>query len=113
SVAGQVKEIRVKAGDKVKVGQTILSVDDGAAPKAADKAPEKAAEKAQEKEPAKQTAKESAPEKTEQAVAADKPASTSKVVDISRGARGPAEPESSTGSEFPPAPAAPSVRRTA
>src|SRR5437660_2553575 len=30
SVAGQVKDVRVKAGDKVKVGQAILSVDDGA-----------------------------------------------------------------------------------
>ena len=28
SVAGQVKEIKVKAGDKVKVGQTILSVEE-------------------------------------------------------------------------------------
>jgi len=31
SLAGIVKEIKVKAGDKVKVGQAILSVDDGAA----------------------------------------------------------------------------------
>src|SRR5215831_6728250 len=31
SVAGQVKDIKVKAGDKVKVGQSILTVDDGAA----------------------------------------------------------------------------------
>ena len=30
SVAGSVKEIKVKAGDKVKVGQAILSVEDGA-----------------------------------------------------------------------------------
>jgi pyruvate dehydrogenase E2 component (dihydrolipoamide acetyltransferase) len=30
SVAGQVKQIRVKAGDKVKVGQAILTVEDGA-----------------------------------------------------------------------------------
>src|SRR5262249_30194449 len=29
SVAGTVKEVKVKAGDKVKVGQAILSVDDG------------------------------------------------------------------------------------
>src|SRR5256886_5453205 len=38
SVAGKIKEIKVKAGDKVKVGQAILSVEDGAAapaPKAA------------------------------------------------------------------------------
>src|ERR1700758_3139740 len=31
SVEGHVKEIKVKAGDKVKVGQAILSVEDGAA----------------------------------------------------------------------------------
>src|SRR5919108_5751384 len=31
SVAGRVKDIKVKQGDTVKVGQTILSVDDGAA----------------------------------------------------------------------------------
>src|SRR5215470_5348439 len=30
SVAGKVKDIKVKAGDKVKVGQAILTVDDGA-----------------------------------------------------------------------------------
>jgi pyruvate dehydrogenase E2 component (dihydrolipoamide acetyltransferase) len=32
SLAGQVKEIKVKAGDKVKVGQVILSVQEGDAP---------------------------------------------------------------------------------
>jgi pyruvate dehydrogenase E2 component (dihydrolipoamide acetyltransferase) len=32
SVSGTVSAINVKAGDKVKVGQTILTVDDGAAP---------------------------------------------------------------------------------
>jgi pyruvate dehydrogenase E2 component (dihydrolipoamide acetyltransferase) len=31
SVAGTVKEIKVKAGEKVKVGAVILTVDDGAA----------------------------------------------------------------------------------
>src|SRR5438128_4366238 len=31
SVAGQVKDVKVKAGDKVKVGQAILSVEDGSA----------------------------------------------------------------------------------
>jgi pyruvate dehydrogenase E2 component (dihydrolipoyllysine-residue acetyltransferase) len=40
SVAGQVKEVKVKAGDKVKVGQAILSVEDSAgAPKQADAKP--------------------------------------------------------------------------
>src|SRR5437899_11275182 len=31
SIAGQIKEIKVKAGDKVKVGQAILSVEAGGA----------------------------------------------------------------------------------
>src|SRR5215831_6913506 len=35
TVAGKIKDIKVKAGDKVKVGQAILSVDDGAAAAAA------------------------------------------------------------------------------
>src|SRR5262252_10059562 len=39
SVAGQVKDIKVKAGDKVKVGQSILTVDDGAAAAAPAPAP--------------------------------------------------------------------------
>src|SRR5207244_3508238 len=41
SVAGQVKEVKVKAGDKVKVGQSILTVEDGGAEPAA--APEEPA----------------------------------------------------------------------
>jgi pyruvate dehydrogenase E2 component (dihydrolipoamide acetyltransferase) len=58
SVTGTVKEIKVKAGDKVKVGQAILSYEEGngaaAAPKAADAkaAPAKVAPvKAEEKVP--------------------------------------------------------------
>src|SRR6266550_990310 len=39
SVAGKIKEIKVKAGDKVKVGQAILSVEDGAAAAAPAPAP--------------------------------------------------------------------------
>src|SRR6266853_5869550 len=35
SVVGKIKEIKVKAGDKVKVGQAILSVEDGGAAAAA------------------------------------------------------------------------------
>jgi pyruvate dehydrogenase E2 component (dihydrolipoamide acetyltransferase) len=58
SVAGQVKEVKVKAGDKVKVGQAILSVEDGAtAPKEADAKP------AEAKQPAKAAAPEPARER--------------------------------------------------
>src|SRR5262245_7882295 len=61
SVAGQVKEIKVKAGDKVKVGQAILSVDDNgssaAAPKTAAAAkPAAEARPAAESKPAAQAA---------------------------------------------------------
>jgi len=116
SVAGQVKEIKVKAGDKVKVGQVILSVQDPLA----ESAPVETA-------PAKTPAKaETAPDQPKPAVAADAQggenghavqrgrggaSGAEKVVDFSRGARpsgeSPAEPEQ------PPAPAAPSVRRMA
>src|SRR5512145_1988854 len=41
SVAGTVRDVRVKAGDKVKVGQTVLTVDEGG--EAAAKAPKAAA----------------------------------------------------------------------
>src|SRR6202011_5817464 len=38
SVAGVIKDVKVKAGDKVKVGQAILSVDENGAAPAAGKA---------------------------------------------------------------------------
>src|SRR5436190_7965870 len=44
SVAGQVKDVKVKAGDKVKVGQSILTVEDGASAKPAASASAAAAE---------------------------------------------------------------------
>src|SRR5262249_14392216 len=124
SVAGKVKDVRVKAGDKVKVGQAILSVDDGGGKAAPAAAPGKKGQNAPEEEEQStgaDTAQKVAPEQPglEQHVEgkkkdtpADKPGVTGKVVDISRGAR-PAEPEQAPSSEFPPAPAAPSVRRTA
>src|SRR5499427_6638607 len=46
SVAGQVKEVKVKVGDKVKVGQAILSVDGGDASKSQEPAAEAEAPKA-------------------------------------------------------------------
>src|SRR5215471_6546318 len=98
SVAGKIKDIKVKAGDKVKVGQAILSVDDGAA--AAAPAPPPAA-------PPKPTPVEAAPPPPPplQPVESPRP---DKVVDFARG-RAPVEPRS----DEPAAPAAPSVRRMA
>ena len=99
SVAGRVTAVSVRAGDKVKVGQAILTVEDGTGKAAA--------------------APATAPEKTSTTAAApggpDKAGGKeqrepAKVVDISRGARPSAEPAAA---EMPLAPAAPSVRRMA
>ena len=117
SVAGQVKEVKVKAGEKVKVGQAILSVDEaGGAATAA--APTPVAPKP---EPAKAPRAEAEAPQTPPPSAAPIPksatleaavAKSDKVVDISRGARAP-EPVIVAASEMPAAPAAPSVRRLA
>src|SRR5262245_38517381 len=58
SVAGQVKDIKVNAGDKVKVGQTILTVDEGGASDTA--APPQAAASDQKTEVPPQAADEAA-----------------------------------------------------
>jgi pyruvate dehydrogenase E2 component (dihydrolipoamide acetyltransferase) len=124
SVSGTVKEIKVKVGDKVKVGQAILSYEEGGGASAAPAVPKQAAPKA---EPAKAGAPKPADEKVPdkagvkdpsvgpQAVAEagqdqEAPARGTNVVDISRGARPASEPAAP---DMPPAPAAPSVRRMA
>ncbi len=115
SIAGVVKEIKVKVGEKVKVGQAILSVEAGesaakAAPAAAAPAPAKASAPAPEPPAAKVA--DAAPAKKEdedtRPIAAPAAASR-KVVDI-RGARPAA---GAPASDAPPAPASPSVRRMA
>jgi len=63
SVAGTVKEIKVKAGDKVKVGQAILSYDEGAGAAAPKPAPAKADAPATAGEGAKQTPAKAQPAK--------------------------------------------------
>jgi pyruvate dehydrogenase E2 component (dihydrolipoamide acetyltransferase) len=139
SVAGLVGEIKVKSGDKVKVGQVILTVADGgkaeaAAPAKAEKAerPDAKAERAEPKvERAEPTSEAVAAERETAADSPSQPAAASalqarataarppapqpsqereKVVDINRGAR--QAPEAAP-PEHPPAPAAPSVRRMA
>src|SRR5438067_11055355 len=81
SVAGQVKDVRVKAGDKIKVGQAILSVDDGAAGKAPEKASEEKAAPAKASAPAKPEEKKEE-EQSERTSKAARSGETSKVVDI-------------------------------
>src|SRR5262245_51814594 len=134
SVAGKVKDVKVKAGDKVTVGQAILSVDENgaASEKPSSGAEEPRAPAAAPPKPAATTAGANTPAKVpdtepglEQHVegqkrkSGDKPGTvdergaqgSTKVVDISRGAR-PA-PEPNPAPELPVAPAAPSVRRMA
>jgi pyruvate dehydrogenase E2 component (dihydrolipoamide acetyltransferase) len=123
SVAGTVKDVKVKVGDKVKVGQTILSVEDGGAA-----APRKDAAKPATVTAPAQAVPETVPDMQPSAQAPDRSTNPDKagvkaedappqaslrdkVVDISRGARAAAEPAPTP--EFPPAPAAPSVRRMA
>ena len=104
-VAGLVKEIRVKAGDKVKPGQAILMMENGAGAPAAVPA-------AAPKEPAKAEAPAAAPEPPP---APERPRAS--VVDIAAGRPQPAAPVAAapppSASALTSAPAAPSVRRLA
>jgi pyruvate dehydrogenase E2 component (dihydrolipoamide acetyltransferase) len=125
SVAGTVKDVRVKQGERIKVGQVVLTVDDGgaaAAPKAAAPtnaepagAKQQPPQAAEEGEAPNQKAPSQPDAQQADAVAESRPR-RGEVVDISRGARAtppaaaaPAEPVE----QGPPAPAAPSVRRLA
>jgi pyruvate dehydrogenase E2 component (dihydrolipoamide acetyltransferase) len=138
SVAGQVTDIKIKAGDKVKVGQAILSVEDGGAPaQNASAATEPPGSRGSDTAPS-TSAAAAVPEEgsldqhvegQRASVSADKAGVTSstnedkpgdqspaaprgqKVVDISRGSRTAAE--SPAAPEMPPAPASPQVRRLA
>ena len=112
SVAGVVKEIRVKQGQKVKVGEVVLTVDEAASPAAASASGATAAtaDKTADK-PAPSAAAPAAPA----AAPAEKPAS--KVVDINRA---PSRPAAASAPQAAPASsaaaqvaAAPSTRRYA
>ena len=113
SVSGTVTDVKVKVGDKVKVGQAILTVEGGGATSAA-AAPKTQAAGAPATVPAPaagggaaSAAPATAEREPERSVAA--PSGTSqKVVDINRGSRQTQETAS-----VPAAPAAPSVRRMA
>ena len=137
SVAGTVKDVRVKQGERIKVGQVVLTVEDGAggeAPKpkeaaaAKDAAPSGGsksqpepvgAPESESSKPAtvvKDDRRAQQPEAQQANAAAESRPKRGEVVDISRGARAPqvapapAEPSEPQG---PAAPAAPSVRRLA
>jgi pyruvate dehydrogenase E2 component (dihydrolipoamide acetyltransferase) len=139
SVAGRVKDVNVKEGDKVKVGQTILSVDENGAP-----VEKRASEQEQKPVSAESRAQEAPGQASATAAGANAAAGIpedapgleqhveipkrstpdragaveersaqggNKVVDINRGSRQSSEP--SPAPEVPPAPASPSVRRLA
>jgi pyruvate dehydrogenase E2 component (dihydrolipoamide acetyltransferase) len=120
SVAGVVKEIKVKAGDKVKVGSVILTVDDASgngagapAAKAEAAAPDprqdaKPEPRTDAKAPSERAQREKAqPEQTQ-----PEKTQPEKVVSMPKAAPKPAaEPRAQSGG--PAAPAAPSVRRLA
>ena len=107
SAAGKVSEVRVKAGESVKVGQAIVVLDESGA--AAGKAPAKA--EAAAKPDAKPAPPAAEPAKAP-AAEASKPATqkTASVVDIQTARPLPPPPRVDGGA---PVPAAPSVRRYA
>ena len=119
SVTGVVKEIKVKQGDKVKVGSVILVTDDAGGNGASAKKTERAAAAppaapVQEAQPA-APAPAREPQPAEQKPAEQKP-SEQKVVSMPRPAPAPPRPADEAAARVtrqPPAPAAPSVRRLA
>ena len=118
SVAGTVKEIKVKPGEKVKVGAVILTVDDnGADASAKPEEEEKAAPEKPEKEKPEKVV--SMPRREAPAPApSPQPASPPSPAPQASARQGPAEPAKSDPpqirqSEGPAAPASPSVRRLA
>jgi pyruvate dehydrogenase E2 component (dihydrolipoamide acetyltransferase) len=126
AVAGRVVDVKVKAGDSVKVGQAILTVDDGAAASenadaasvAAPSPPPAAAGGAEtdEKVPGdgglEQQAEGRVGARVEERADSPRRDQRDKIVDISRGSR-PAAAPGKARPEAPVAPAAPSVRRMA
>jgi pyruvate dehydrogenase E2 component (dihydrolipoamide acetyltransferase) len=117
TVAGTVKEIKVKKGDKVKVGAVVLTVDDGAASGngAGQKASAPAAEKTPEPPPARQDATpapEAKPAQSESRPDHKVLSMPPRVASEPVAAPAPARAESPA-ERGPVAPASPAVRRLA
>jgi pyruvate dehydrogenase E2 component (dihydrolipoamide acetyltransferase) len=125
NVSGKVADVRVKAGDKVNVGQSVLTIEEGSAPatseKPADGSQSKEAAPASPPEgsapgpgaPAEEGAKADNARKATDAPpkSAAKPAAP--VVDISTARHTPPPAPAPPAEGTPPVPAAPSVRRYA
>ncbi len=114
NVSGTVKEVKIKQGERVKVGQVVLTLDNGAAPAAAKEAAPKT-EPHKEDQPAAKSAAAPAAEPEKGPEPAPETKKRGEVVDISRAARSApaAPPQSDAEPQGPAAPAAPSVRRLA
>jgi pyruvate dehydrogenase E2 component (dihydrolipoamide acetyltransferase) len=118
SVAGKVTEIRVKKGDKVKVGAVVLVVEDNGSAAAAEAKPAEPAQAAAAAPAEKPAAEPAKPEKVvampprTEATAKAEPAKAAPQAakPAAAAAPAPAAPRASGG---PAAPAAPSVRRLA
>jgi pyruvate dehydrogenase E2 component (dihydrolipoamide acetyltransferase) len=128
SVAGTVKEIKVKAGEKVKVGAVVLTVDEGgaaatsgngsgAAPPAEDarktsepRAAEGKSEPKQEQKVLSMPRREQTSAALQEPAAAAAPAASRAAAEQPAAPKPSAEPRAQTG---PAAPASPSVRRLA
>lgn len=104
-VAGKVKEVKAKAGDKLKPGQVVLVMENGSGAR-----PEAAPAESRRSSPesARPEADAAAPEAAPAPVAAERPRAS--VVDIAAGRPAPAPAAASVVTS---APAAPSVRRLA
>ena len=125
SSAGVIKEVKVKAGEKVKVGQTIFVVDEnGAAPAKAQEKPAEAPKAEAKAEPKPETKPESKPEAKEEApkaaaeeAKAEPPKRKAEVVEMkpSKQAAAPAAKpaEAPKAADAASIPAAPSARRLA
>jgi pyruvate dehydrogenase E2 component (dihydrolipoamide acetyltransferase) len=118
NVSGKIAEIRVKAGEKVKVGQAVLTIEPDAAGQAAPAAPAEskaaaAPAKAETKPSTTPEAKaEEAREAADPAPPAARAAAPAPVVDIST-ARQTHAPATARPDDAAPVPAAPSTRRYA
>ena len=110
-VAGTVKEVRAKAGDKLKPGQVVLVLENGATSASSAKGAEVGATAPAPAAPTPAPEAPKAPEAPAPAAAAERP----KVVDIAAGrpAAAPAAVAPVAASVVTSAPAAPSVRRLA
>jgi pyruvate dehydrogenase E2 component (dihydrolipoamide acetyltransferase) len=125
SVAGTVKDVRVKQGERIKVGQVVLTVDDGAPGQTSKEpvgagakgapAPVAAGNGGGRAEAVPDSGRADQPEAQQTEADAGAKSKRGEVVDISRGARPApqAAPGGADEAEGPPPPAAPSVRRLA